>query len=54
MTPEKNNKAVNRFFFVFISIPDQYKTQERCDRVVSEDWFLIRYVPDQYNTIFCS
>ena len=38
MTPEKNNKAVNRFFFfVFISIPDQYKTQERCGRVVSED-----------------
>ena len=33
------NKAVNRCFFVFDSIPDQYKTQEMCDKVVSEDPF---------------
>ena len=29
------DKAVNRCFFVFHSIPDWYKTQEMCDRVVS-------------------
>ena len=37
-------------FFVFDSIPDQYKTQEMCDRVVSEDPFLIVYCPDKYKT----
>ena len=35
---------------VFDSIPDQYKTQEMCDRVVSEDPFLIVYCPDRYKT----
>ena len=38
------------FFFVFNSIPDQYKTQEMCDRVVSEDRFLIVYCPNQHKT----
>ena len=33
------DKADNRCFFVFDSIPDQYKTQVMCDRVVSEDPF---------------
>ena len=33
------NKAVNRCFFVFDSIPDPFKTQEMCDRVVSENPF---------------
>ena len=33
------HKAVNRCCFVFHSIPNQYKTQEMCDRVVSEDPF---------------
>ena len=27
-------------YFLFDSIPGQYKTQEMCDRVVSEDSFL--------------
>ena len=35
-------------FFVFESIPNQYKTQELCDRVVSEQPFLIVYCPN-YN-----
>ena len=30
-------KGVNKRFFVFDSIPDQYKTQEMCETVVSED-----------------
>ena len=30
MTQEMCDKAVNRCFFVFHSIPDQYKTQEMC------------------------
>ena len=33
MTQEMCDKAVNRCFFVFDSISDQYKTQEMCDRV---------------------
>ena len=37
-------------FFVFDSIPDQYKIQEMCDRVVSEDPFLTVYCPDKYKT----
>ena len=35
-------------FFVFDSIPDQYKTQEMCHRVVSEDHFSILYHPDKH------
>ena len=41
ITQEMSDKAVNRCFFVFDSIPDLYKTQEMCDRVASEDPFLI-------------
>ena len=37
-------------FFVFVSIPDWYKTQELFDRVVSEDSFLIVYCPDKCKT----
>ena len=37
-------------FFVFFSIPDQYKTQEVCDKVVSEYTFLTVYCPDKYKT----
>ena len=37
-------------FCVSDSIPDQYKTQEICDRVVSEDPILIVYCPDKYKT----
>ena len=28
------DKAVNTCFFVFISVPDWYKTQEICDEAV--------------------
>ena len=37
-------------FFVFDSIPDQYKTQEMCDVVVSLYPFLIVYCPGKYIT----
>ena len=37
-------------FFVFDSIPDQYKNQEMCARVVSEDPFLTVYCLDICNT----
>ena len=37
-------------FRIIDSIPDQYKTQEMCDRVVSEDLFLTVYCPDKYIT----
>ena len=35
------DKAVNSCFFV--SIPDQYKTQEMCDTIASENTSLIVY-----------
>ena len=44
------DKAVNRLFFAFDSIHDQYKTQEMGDTVVSEDPSLIVYCPDKYKT----
>ena len=37
-------------FFVFGSIPDQYKTIKMCDRVNAEDPSLIVYFPDKYKT----
>ena len=44
-------KAVNRCFFVFDSIPDQHRTQEICDTIVYEDPSLIIYCcPDKYKT----
>ena len=39
------DEALNRCYFVFDCIPDQYKTQEMCDIVVSKDPFLIVYCP---------
>ena len=41
MTQKMCDKAVDRCFFVFDSIPDQYKTQKMFDIVVSEDPSLI-------------
>ena len=41
-------------FFVSDSIPDQFKTQEVCDKVVSFlFFFLIVYFPDKYKTQKC-
>ena len=43
------NEAVNKYVFVSDSIPDQYITQETCDRVVSEDpFFFIVHCPNKY------
>ena len=42
------DKAVNSCFFV--SIPDQYKTQEMCDTIASENPSLIAYWIDKYKT----
>ena len=38
--------SVHRFLFVFDCIPDQYKTQEICDRIVSLHPFSVVYCPD--------
>ena len=43
-------RAVHRCFFIFDSIPDQYKNQETCDVAVSLYPFLIVYCPDKYIT----
>ena len=47
MTQEICLKAVNSYFFLFDSIPDQYKSQEKCDRAVSDDPFWIVYYLNQ-------
>ena len=41
MAQEMCDEAVNKFFFVFDSIPNQYKTHEMWNGVLSEDPFLI-------------
>ena len=51
LTQEMYDKAVNRCFFAFDSISDQYKTQKTmCDSVVFEDPFLIVFCPHKYKT----
>ena len=48
-TEEMCDEAVHKcFFFLFDSIPNQYKTQEICGIVVSLYLFLIAYCPDKY------
>ena len=36
--------------FVFDSIPDQYKTLERCETIVSKEPFAIVFCPNKYKT----
>ena len=50
MTQEMCDKAVNRCFFGFDSIPYNHKTQEMGDSVVFEDPFSIEYCPYKYKT----
>ena len=42
------DKAVDRCPFLFDSVPDQYKTQETCDKVVCEDPFELKHCHDRY------
>ena len=42
------DKAVNKYFFVFDSILDQYKSEEISSIVTSNDHPLIVYCPDKY------
>ena len=44
------DKAVNTCFYVFTSVPDQYKTQKMCNRVIFEDTFMLIYSPNRYET----
>ena len=41
--------AVKKFPFVIRYVPDQYKTQEMCDKVIIENYRTLKYVPDYYN-----
>ena len=45
-----DDKAVNRCFFVFDYITNQYKTQDLFNSMIYEDPFSIRYIPDQHKT----
>ena len=33
---------------MFDSVPNQYKTQEMCDKIVCEDPFKLKYCHDRY------
>lgn len=44
---EMCDKAVYICYFVFISVPDWYNTQNMCD---IEDTSLLKYCLDKYNT----
>ena len=44
------DKAFNKCFLAFFYIPDQYQTEEMCDRFISDDPFSLRYVPSQHKT----
>ena len=50
---KKYVKAVATCPFVFISVPDQYKAQEICDKVVSEDPFTLKCCLDRYKSQLC-
>ena len=50
MTQEMCNKAVNRCFFEFDSIPDQYKTQEMCDEAVDDSLAILKFISDSFVT----
>ena len=36
---------------MFDSVPDQFKTQEMCDKIFSEDSFKLKYCHDRCNTL---
>ena len=42
------DKAVDTWSFVFDSVPDQYITQEMCDKIVSKEFFMLEYCLDIY------
>ena len=37
-------------FFIFLSVPDRYKTGEISDRGFLEDAFMLLHCPDRYKT----
>ena len=46
------DKTVGKCFFVFVFIPDWYKTPVMCERVVSEDYFLIVYCINKIQRLY--
>ena len=45
------DKTVDTCPFVFDSVPDQYITQEICEKVVLKEAFVLRYCPDKHKTL---
>ena len=43
-------KTVDTPPFVFVSVPDWYKTQEMCDKDISNDTFVLKYCIDRQRT----
>ena len=44
------DKAVDKYHFVFDSVPDQFKTHKMCDKIVSDDPFKLKYCNDRYKS----
>ena len=44
------DKTANTCFSVFDFVPNQYKTEEMCDRVISKFPFMLKYCHDRYKT----
>ena len=44
------NKVVDTCPFIFDSVPDQYETQEICEKAVSNNPFMLKYFLDRCKT----
>ena len=43
-------KAINKFHFVFDSVPDQFNTQKLCNKLFSDDPSKLKYCHDRCKT----
>ena len=44
-------KRIIKCLVVFDSVPDQYRTQEICNKVVSKEHFMLKYFFDRHKTL---
>ena len=44
-TQEMRNSAVKKLLFAILHIPNQYKTQQMCDKLILEDPGMLQFIP---------
>ena len=44
------NSAVKKLLFAILHIPNQYKTQQMCDKLILEDPGMLQFIPYHYKT----